>query len=161
MHVLKPVFGLLAAALLMGASAPDDALGEPYRLLIEGNEQRDAELAASAYTDTAILTFDVPNQPEERYEGRAQIAGAFARTFGQVDAGTPLDLSFRFVSGRPRGGEDKGVYRVVVQIGGKPLELYGHFTVRLVRDGDHWRFAADHGRPATAADYAALPEFAG
>jgi hypothetical protein len=150
--------GLLALLLLpLAAAAPPADHGQPYRILQQANLGLDPDLAASAYAADAKLIFDYPGRSRETFQGRDAIRSSYVRTFKQVDPGTPIKLEFRFE--RPGLATDRqaGAYRIDATAGGKPVTLYGRFSVKLAMEGGPWRFAEDYGTPATAADFEKLP----
>lgn len=150
-------FALTLPLLLAAAPQPDYA--EPYRLLQRANLTLDAELATSAYAKNATLAFDYPGRPPEAFQGREAIRSSYLRTFRQVDPGMPIRIRFRFE--RPGLASDRqaGVYRIDAIADGRPITVYGRFSVRLVREGTSWRFAQDRGMPAVADDFDMLPAF--
>jgi hypothetical protein len=150
---------MLSLALLpvLAAASPSiDDVGAPYRQLQQANRALDPDLAASAYAEDALLSFDYQGAPREQFRGRAAIRASYARTFGQLPPGAPVALEFRFAPPGLRGERQAGAYKVVVTIGGRTVTSYGKFQVRLVRENGQWRFAEDVGTDATAAEFEAL-----
>ena len=143
----------------VAAATPLDR-AEPYRILQQANLRLDPALAASAYASDALLLFDYPDVPREAFRGIDAIRSSYVRTFGQVDAGTPIKLDFRFEPPGLASDRQAGVYRINAIVGGRLVALYGRFTVKLVNEGGAWRFAEDRGMPATAADFERLAHFA-
>lgn len=148
----------LASLLLALAAAPAPDHAEPYRILQQANLALDPALATSAYASNAKLIFEYPGRPVETFQGRDAIRGSYVRTFGQVDPGQPIRIQFRFASPGLTSDRQDGAYRIDTQAGGRPITAYGRFSVRLVKEQGHWRFAEDRGGPATAADFEKLPE---
>lgn len=150
---------VLALALLpiVVAAAPADRV-EPYRILQQANLKLDPALATSSYASDALLLFDYPGRPRETFQGHDAIRSSYVRTFGQVDAGTPIKLAFRFEPPGLASDQQAGVYRIDATVGGSPITLYGRFSVKLVREDGAWRFAEDRGMPADAADFDKLPD---
>lgn len=151
--------GAIALMLLppLSAAAPSSDRAEPYRILGRANLTLDPALATSAYATNATLAFDYPGRPSEAFRGQEAIRSSYVRTFGQVDAGTPIRLRFRFGSPGLVSDSQAGVYRVDATAGGRPITVYGRFSARLVREQGSWRFAEDRGMPATAAEFESLP----
>jgi hypothetical protein len=148
---------LIAYALLVGGAAPPADHGEPYRILQQANRTLDPDLAASAYANNAALIFEYPGMPVETFRGSDAIRASYIRTFGQTDAGTPINIEFRFEGQGLAAPEQWGAYRIDAKAGGRPITVYGRFAVKLVMEGGRWRFAEDRGSPATAADFNRLP----
>ena len=148
---------LLAMVLLpmISAAAPPDR-AEPYRILQQANLKLDASLATSADALGALLSFDYPGMPSEAFQGHPAIRSNYVRTFGQVDTGTPIRLAFRFKPPSLTSDRHSGVYRIDARAGGRPVTVYGRFSVKQVNEGGVWRFAEDRGMPATAADFERL-----
>jgi hypothetical protein len=144
-------------ATLISAAAPPADYGEPYRILQQANLALDPALATSAYASNAQLIFEYPGQAVETFQGRDAILTSYVRTFGQVNAGTPIKLDFRFEPPGLASDQQAGVYRINATAGDRPVTLYGRFSVKLVREAGAWRFAEDRGMPATAADFDRLP----
>lgn len=142
---------------LLSAAAPLADYGEPYRILQQANLTLDSSLATSAYASDAKLVFDYPGQPAETFQGHDAIQSSYVRTFGQVDPEAPIKLQFRFEPPGLTSDQQTGVYRIDAKAGGRPITVYGRFSVRLVKENGAWRFAEDRGSPATAADYNKLP----
>lgn len=151
---------LLALALvpLVSAAAPHEDYAEPYRILQQANLALDPKLATSAYAPRAKLVFDHPGRPTETFQGHDAIQSSYNRTFGQVDPGTAIQLQFRFEPPGLTSDRQQGVYRIDANAGGRPITIYGRFTVKLVQDRGAWRFSEDRGAPAAAADFERLPE---
>lgn len=148
----------LVAVLPMVASAvPKEDYAEPYRVLQQANRTLDPELAASAYAAGGKLIFEQPESPGEIFQGRAEIRQAYIRTFGHVDVSTVIDLDFRFEPPGLGSPNQSGAYRLKAKVGGRPLTLYGRFTVRLQKEKGSWRFLEDRGSAAVAADFDRLP----
>lgn len=147
----------LAVAPLISAAAPQEDYAEPYRILQQANESLNPLLATSAYSSDARLIFDYPGSPLEEFQGRDAIRSSYARTFSQVDPGTPIKLQFRFEPPGLATDRQEGVYRIDAVIGGRPVTQYGRFSVKLVQQLGRWRFAEDRGTPATADDFDRLP----
>jgi hypothetical protein len=143
---------------LVSAAAPHPDYAEPYRILQQANLALDPKLATSAYSSDAKLVFDYPGQPVETFRGHDAIRASYVRTFGQVDPGTAIQLQFRFEPPGLAADRQQGVYRLEASAGGRPITLYGRFSVRLVKERGAWRFAEDRGTPAAAADFESLPE---
>ena len=149
---------LMALAVLpIAATAVPSDRGEPYRLLQQANLKLDPALATSAYASDALLLFDYPGRPRETFQGHDAIRSSYVRTFGQVDAGTPIKLDFRFERPGLASDQQSGVYRIDAMAGDRQITVYGRFSVKLVKEGGAWRFAEDRGMPATAADFDKLP----
>ena len=151
---------LALAAGLLSAAAPGEDHAAPYRILQQANRSLDASLAASAYAEKGQLIFEYPGQPVETFNGSESIRSAYVRTFSQVDAGTPIDLEFRFEPPGLAASQQRGVYRIRATAGGRNLTLYGRFSVKLVKSKGAWRFGEDRGTAATAADFEGLPDTA-
>ena len=150
--------GLAALALLpMAAAAAPTDRAEPYRILQQANLQLDPALATKAYASDALLLYDYPGRPRETFQGHDAIQSSYNRTFGQVEAGAPIVLAFRFKPPGLASDQQTGVYRIDAKAGGRPIAVYGRFWVKLVREDGVWRFAEDRGAPATAADFESLP----
>ena len=148
----------VALALLpVTAAASSTDYAEPYRILQQANLAIDPALATSAYALDAKLVFDYPGQPTETFRGHEAIRASYVRTFGQVDPGTPISLQFRFEPPGLTSDRQAGIYRLDATAGGRPITVFGRFSVKLVREGGAWRFAEDRGTPATAADFDKLP----
>ena len=151
----------VAAALLLTplvtAGSPRDDYAAPYRILKQANRDLDAALAASAYAAGGQLIFEHPVEPGETFRGKAEIEQAYVRTFGQVDPGTPIGLDFRFEPPGLVSDRHSGAYRLTATVGGKPVTLFGRFSVRLVKERGQWRFAEDRGSTATRPDFDRLP----
>ena len=150
----------LALLPLVSAAAPSQDYAAPYRILQQANLKLDPALATSAYASDAKLLFDYPGQPPETFQGQNAIRSSYVRTFGQVDPGTPIKIEFRFVPPGLASDRQDGAYRIDAQAGGRPITVYGSFSVRLVRVDGAWRFAEDRGMPATARDFDKLPAVA-
>lgn len=134
---------LLTLAFASCMPAPDD----PFRILSEAYESRDAAAAARAYTDNGVVIYAYAGVPEERFEGRVAIQGSFQRFFDQFPDNQSLALSFRF---QDRSADTAaGVYQLRVG----ESDYYGRFDVSL-EDG---LFARDVSSDATQADFEALP----
>ena len=149
---------VLALVPLVSAAAPQEDYAEPYRILQQANLSLDPSLAASAYASDGALIFEYPGQPREEFRGRESIRASYVRTFGQVEPGRPIELEFRFDPSGPGPRPHSGVYRVKARAAGQGITVHGRFTVKLVKQDGHWRFAEDRGTPATAADFERLPE---
>lgn len=143
---------------LMAAATPPVEFGEPYRILQQANQGLDPSLATSAYASDAKLIFDYPGQLVETFQGHEAIRSSYVRTFGQVDPGSTIELQFRFEPPGLTSDRQQGVYRIAAMASGRPLTLYGRFSVKLVKERGAWRFAEDRGSPATVADFERLPE---
>lgn len=148
----------LALTPLIAAAAPQEDYAEPYRILQHANQRLDPALAASAYTSDGALTFDYPGRPREEFRGREAIRASYARTFGQVEPGTSIELEFRFEPSGPGPKPHSGAYRVKARAEGRNITAYGRFTVKLAKENGRWRFAEDLGKAATAADFERLPK---
>jgi hypothetical protein len=148
----------LVMAPLVSVSAPNEDYAEPYRTLQQANHNLDPSLAASAYAFDGALIFEYPGRPREEFRGREAIRASYVRTFGQVEAGTPIRLEFRFDPPGPGPKPHSGAYRVRAKAAGRDITIHGRFTVKLVKKNGHWRFAEDRGTAATAADFEGLPE---
>ena len=148
---------LLTLALLAAAADPPADRREPYRILQQSNRSLDPGLAASAYARDAVLTFEYPGMPVETFRGTEAIRSSYVRTFSQIDAGTPIEIQFRFEPPGLSGSDQKGAYRIDAKAGGRPITVYGRFAVKLIKEDGTWRFAEDRGSPATAADFDRLP----
>jgi len=148
---------LLLSVQAAPSAGPADYAG-PYRILTQANLTLDPGLATSAYGQCAKLIFEYPGRPVETFEGREAIRSSYVRTFGQVDAGTPIEIQFRFEPPGLSAADQKGVYRLDAKAGGRPITVYGRFSVKLVEERGHWRFAEDRGGPANAEDFERLPE---
>ena len=157
MMILRGI-GLALTTALLAAISPKEDYAEPYRILKQANRSLDPSLAASAYSEDGALIFEYPGHRVETFKGRQAITGAFVRTFGQVDAGTPINIDFRFEPPGLAGREQSGVYRIDATAGGRKLTLYGRFSAKLVKQGRAWRFGEDRGMVATAADFDKLPD---
>jgi hypothetical protein len=153
--VMTMIYLALLPALATASTSIDD-VGAPYRQLQQANRALDPDLAASAYAKDAVLSFDYQGAPKEQFRGRAAVRASYVRTFGQLPAGAPVALEFRFAPPGLRGERQAGAYKVVVKIGARTVTSYGKFQVRLVRDDGQWRFAEDVGTDATAAEFEAL-----
>lgn len=153
---LKPWAALLVLPLVSAATTQED-YGAPYRILQEANHRLDPTLAASAYATDGALIFEIPGQPPEQFRGAKAIRAAYVRTFGQVEAGRPIELEFRFATPGPGPGPHTGAYRVKARAAGRDITVYGRFSVSLVKQDGTWRFASDRGTVASAADFDALP----
>jgi hypothetical protein len=151
---------LIALALvpLVSAAAPHEDYAEPYRTLQQANRTLDPSLATSAYASDGKLIFEYPGQQVETFQGHEAIRSSYVRTFDQADAGTAIELQFRFEPPGLTSDRQQGVYRVAAMAGGRPITVYGRFSVRLVKGRGAWLFAEDRGTPATAADFERLPE---
>ncbi len=155
--MLRPLLALLALP-LVSAAPPNEDYAEPYRILQQANHTLDASLAASAYASDGALTFDYIGRPREEFRGREAIRASYVRTFRQVEPGTPIELEFRFDPPGPGPSQHTGAYRARANAAGREITLYGRFTVKLVNQDGHWRFAEDQGTVASAADFEKLPE---
>jgi hypothetical protein len=151
---------LLLTPLLSGAAQHED-YAAPYRILERANRELDPALAASAYAAGGRLIFEQSGQPIEMFQGIDEIRQAYVRTFGQVDAGAPIKLAFRFEAPGLVSDRQSGAYRLTATVKGKPLTLYGRFSVRLVKEQGTWRFAEDRGSVAAQTDFERLPELPG
>lgn len=149
---------LLLTPLLGGATQQED-YAAPYRILERANRELDPALAASAYAAGGRLIFEQPGAPTEMFQGVGEIRQAYVRTFGQVDAGTPIDLDFRFDPPGLVSARHSGAYRLSATIKGRPVTLFGRFSVRLVKHQGTWRFAEDRGSTAKQADFDRLPQW--
>lgn len=149
---------VFALAPLVAAAAPQEDYAEPYRILRQANLSLDPSLAASAYASDGALIFEYAGQPREEFRGREAIRASYVRTFGQVEPGRPIELEFRFDPPGPGPRPHSGTYRVKARAAGRDITAFGRFTVELVKQDGHWRFAEDRGTPATAADFERLPE---
>ena len=147
---------LALVPLISDAGLPADRT-EPYRILQHANRALDPGLATSAYSAKAKLIFEYPDQRVETFRGHDAIRSSYARTFGQVDPDTPIELQFRFEPPGLTSVRQTGIYRIDATAGGRPITQYGGFSVKLVMERGRWRFAEDRGRPATAADFDRLP----
>ncbi len=130
------VIGVLAAA--------SPAKADPFGQLRAAYAKRDADAAASAYAEEAVVSYRYRGLPEERYAGSAAIATSFRRLFDQIDAKAALDLNFRVTDRKP--DQAAGFYRL--RVGGQPS--FGRFTVTFAPDG---KFATDVSTEATLADF--------
>ena len=148
----------LALMLLISAAAPREDYAEPYRILQQANHNLDPSLAASAYATDGTLVFEYPGHPREEFRGRQAIGASYVRTFGQVERGTPIELEFRFDPPGPGPEPHSGAYRVKAKSAGSDITIYGRFSVKLVKQDGHWRFAEDRGMPASVEDFERLPE---
>ena len=151
---------LLLTPFLSGAAQHED-YAAPYRILERANRELDPALAASAYAAGGRLIFEQSGQPSEMFQGVDEIRQAYARTFGQVDAGTPIGLDFRFEDPGLVSDRQTGAYRLTATVKGKPLTLFGRFSVKLVKEQGTWRFAEDRGSLAARAGFERLPESPG
>lgn len=149
---------LLATLALALVPAPHEDYAEPYRILRQANQKLDPALAASAYAADGALIFEYPGRPREEFRGREAIRASYVRTFGQVEPGVPIELEFRFQPPGPGPQPHSGAYRLRARADGRDITAYGRFTVKLVKQDGHWRFAEDRGMPATAEDFEKLPE---
>jgi hypothetical protein len=150
---------LIALALvpLVSAAAPREDYAAPYRILKQASLTLDPALAASAYASDGVLVFEVPSGPREEVRGTQAIRASYVRSFGQVDAGTPMLVEFRFDGSGPSANPHTGAFRLNVTVKGRPVTVYGRFRVRLLKQDGEWRFAEDRGTTATAADFENLP----
>lgn len=155
--MLRPLTALLALPLVSAAAPPED-YAEPYGILQQANRTLDPSLAASAYASDGALIFEYPGQPREEFRGREAIRASYVRAFGQVEAGIPIELEFRFDPPGPGPKPHSGAYRAKARAAGRDITVYGRFTVRLVKEDGHWRFTEDRGTAANAADFQKLPE---
>lgn len=151
----RPLVAMLAL-LAASASAPREDYKEPYRILLQANQALDPVLAASAYATDGALIFEHAGRPREEFRGRDAIRASYVRTFGQVESGRPIELEFRFEPSGPGPKPHSGAYRVKARAAGRAITAYGRFTVKLVKQDGHWRFAEDRGTPAAAADFERL-----
>ncbi|HEU0310744.1 MAG TPA: hypothetical protein VFR36_05955, partial [Sphingomicrobium sp.] len=141
---MKPLQALLLFPLL-SAAAPLEDYAEPYRILQQASRALDPALAASAYASSAALIFEYPGVPREEFRGTEAIRASYVRSFGQVDAGTAMAVDFRFNGVGPSAEPHTGVFRLDATVKGRPITFYGRFTVKLVKQDGHWRFAEDRG----------------
>ena len=148
----------LALVPLVSAATPQEDYAEPYRILQQANHSFDPALAASAYATDGALIFEHPGQPREEFRGREAIRASYVRTFRQVEPGSSIDLGFRFDAPGPGPRPHSGTYRVKARATGREITVYGRFTVKLIKQDGHWRFAEDRGTSATAADFEKRPE---
>jgi hypothetical protein len=153
---MKTLLALAVLAAPAGAAEADRA--EPYRILQQANLNLDPALATSAYASDAKLIFDYPGQSTETFQGHNAIRSSYVRTFGQVDPGKPIRIQFRFAQPGLPSDRHEGAYRIDAQANGRPITVYGRFSVKLVKEHGRWRFAEDRGGPASAADFERLPE---
>jgi hypothetical protein len=153
---LKPLAFLLLVPLL-AAAPPQEDYAAPYRVLQQASLTLDPSLAASAYASDGKLVFEYPGQPVETFDGRDAIRSSYVRTFGQVGPGSPIKIQFRFEPPGLASDRQIGAYRIDASAGGRPITVYGRFSVRLVKENGAWRFLEDRGVPATADDFERLP----
>jgi hypothetical protein len=155
------VIGTLLVASLLAplsvAATQEQDFAEPYRILRDANLKHDPALAASAYADGARLIFDYGDGRGEMFQGKGDIRFAYARTFSQVDPGTPIEIEFRFEQPRITSDRHSGAYRLTASVNGKPITSYGGFAVRLTKQDGSWRFAEDRGTIIPVAQFYALP----
>lgn len=156
MEKFKPLAALLLFP-LNSAAAPPENYEAPYRILQQANLTLDPGLAATAYASDGRLIFEYPGQPVETFQGLETIRSAYVRTFSQVDAGTRLELDFRFAAPGLSSAQHSGAFRLRGKAGGRDITVYGNFRVKLVKEAGAWRFAEDFGTPATAANFDKLP----
>lgn len=158
---LQRAIGILLLATMLApisvAATQGQDFAAPYRVLREANFKRDSALAASAYADGARLIFDYGDGRGEMFQGRQDIRFAYARTFGQVDPATPIEIEFRFDTPRITATRHSGAYRLTASVAGKPITSYGGFSVRLTKEDGSWRFAEDRGSVISSAEFYALP----
>lgn len=131
---------LVPSASAMRAAAPAD----PFDTLRAAYAARDADAAAAAYTDDAVVEYRYTGDVPERHAGRAAIAASFAAFFDGLEAGRPVTLEFRFDERDATAA--RGVYRL--RIGDTPF--FGRFDVTFAADG---RFATDVSSDATEEDF--------
>lgn len=155
---VKVVASLLLTPLVTAAAHRED-YAAPYRTLKQANRDLDPALAASAYAAGGRLIFEHPARPGEMFQGKSEIEQAYVRTFGQVDSGTPIELDFRFESPGLVSDRHSGAYRLTATVAGKPITLFGRFSVKLVKERGQWRFAEDRGSTASRADFDRLPQW--
>lgn len=151
----KPLLALLLLPLITAATPRED-YAAPYRILKQASLALDPALAASAYASDGLLSFEVPGGPREEARGAEAIRASYVRSFGQVDAGTPMLVEFRFDGAGPSASPHTGAFRLDVTVKGRPVTVYGRFKVRLLKQDGEWRFAEDRGTTATAADFERL-----
>jgi hypothetical protein len=154
--ILRFAAALLLVPLIPTAS-PQEDYAAPYRILREANLNLDPDLAASAYAEGGVLIFEHAGRPLEMFQGQDEIRHAYVRTFSQVDAGTPIDIEFRFEPPGLVSKRQSGAYRLTAKVGGRTITAHGRFTVKLVKQDSQWRFAEDRGAVAGAADFEKLP----
>lgn len=130
------MLSLISLSLLSPAEVSD-----PFATLRAAYEQRDAELAASAYAENAEVRYRYHGAPEETHQGREAIRASFDSLFAGLDAGEPLDLNFRLL--HREGNHLTGLYRLRV---GRSASAYGRFAATLSTDG---RFVFDESSSAT------------
>lgn len=152
----KPLAALLLLPLITAAT-PQEDYAAPYRILKQASLTLDPALAASAYASDGVLAFEVPGGPREEARGADAIRASYVRSFGQVDAGTPMLVEFRFSGTGPSASPHTGAFRLDITVKGRPLTVYGRFKVSLRKQNGEWRFAEDRGTTATAADFERLP----
>ena len=148
---LKAVFRCGLSATFVLAIPPLARAAEPldpFTTLAQAYATRDADLAASAYADDAVVTYRYEGTAEERFTGRSEIRRSFSQLFSSIDAKQSLDLNFRTETFSNHN--KSGVYRLRVGSGGVS---YGRFVVTTSPDG---RFATDASSYAKRADFEEL-----
>ena len=155
------VAAVLLLTPLLGGAAQHEDYAAPYRILERANRELDPALAASAYAAGGRLIFEQSGQPTEMFQGIDEIRQAYVRTFGQVDAGTPIGLDFRFEAPGLVSDRQSGAYRLTATVKGKPITAFGRFSVKLVKEQGRWRFAEDRGSLAARSDFERLPDSPG
>ena len=134
---------ILAFLLFMATQigAPTD----PLATLRDAYEKRDAEMAASAYSDDAEVIYRYRDVPEERYRGKSAIKNSFSQLFNTIDPSKPLDLNFRITT--RQGSRMEGIYRLRV---GRDGGTYGRFSALIAPDG---RLSLDETTDAGLQDF--------
>lgn len=135
---------LLHLALLGVLAAPAPPNADPFNQLRTAYAKRDADAAAAAYGQGAVITYRYQGAPEERYVGANAITGSFRRLFDQIDPMSPLDLNFRLTERQPTRAS--GFYRF--RVGAQPS--FGRFAVTFTPDG---KFATDMSAGASLAEF--------
>ncbi len=159
MNINVKVAAALLLTPLVTAAAHREDYAAPYRTLKQANRDLNPALAASAYAAGGRLIFEHPAQPGEMFQGKSEIEQAYVRTFGQVDPGTPIELDFRFESPGLVSDRHSGAYRLSATIDGKPITMFGRFSVKVVKERGSWRFSEDRGSIASRADFDRLPRW--
>jgi pimeloyl-ACP methyl ester carboxylesterase/ketosteroid isomerase-like protein len=140
------------AIFIMVAPARAGEPVDPFDVLRRAYAERDAGLAASAYSEDARLVYE-DQTPAQSFRGVSAIKKSFEEFFASVDPSTPLDLNFRIESAVAKGEliTERGVYRLKA---GRKQKAFGRFeTVRDMSPAGLGRWRLDRASSANAADF--------
>ena len=121
------------------------AVAEPFGTLRKAYSDKNADLAASAYSPDAEVIYRYNGTPKEVFRGREAIAVSFDTLFKQFDSAQAVDLNFRVLENSNE--VRSGVYRLKV---GRDFVTYGRFSTALGSDGN---FSYDESSDATLAEF--------